>query len=55
MVFLFLSCRETHAENRPPAAGVHVPQLHVAENEGGWSADQVGDRLCSSEIDNQLL
>lgn len=30
-----LFCRETHAEDWPSHAGVHVPELHVAEDEGG--------------------
>lgn len=28
-------CRETHAEDWPSPAGVHVPELHVAEDESG--------------------
>ena len=36
-----LPCRETHAENRPSAAGVHVPGLHVAEDESDGSSSQV--------------
>lgn len=30
--------RETHAAHWPPAASVNVPELHVAEDESGWSA-----------------
>lgn len=30
-----LFCRETHAEDWPSPAGVHVPELHVAEDESG--------------------
>lgn len=37
----FLSHRETHAEDRPPAAGLHVPELHVAEDASGWRPVQV--------------
>ena len=36
-----LPCRETHAENRPSAAGVHVPGLHVAEDESDRRSSQV--------------
>lgn len=40
-LLLSLSHRETHAEDRQPAAGVHVPELHVAEDESGRSTIQV--------------
>lgn len=41
--------RETHAEDWASAAGLHVLELHVAENESGRSAVQV--RLCSERFD----
>lgn len=41
---LSLSHRETHAEDWPSAAGVHVLELHVAEDESGRSTVQVRRR-----------
>lgn len=34
--------RETHAEDWPTAAGLHVLELHVAQDESGRSTIQVG-------------
>lgn len=41
VLFSSLFHRETHAEDRSPAAGLHVLKLHVAEDESGRSAFQV--------------
>lgn len=41
------SHRETHAEDWTFVTGVHVPQLHVAEDESGWRSIQVSLILVS--------
>lgn len=47
MKAFFPALRETHAEDWPTAAGIHVPELHVAEDESRRSTNQVRDaRLC---------
>lgn len=44
--------RETHAEDRSPAAGLHVPELHVAEDATGRRPVQV--RWTDGQTDGQL-
>ncbi len=42
-IHLSFSFRETHAKDWPSTAGVHVLELHVAEDESGGSTIQVRD------------
>lgn len=47
--------RETHAEDWPTAAGLHVLELHVAQDESGRSTIQVGNGAAGKTANRLIL